>query len=150
MASFALGALRLVDDHDRVRVLNVAHRRFAVEPVLRLIDNVFRLFERVDIDDHDLDIGVHGELANIVGPGRTVYKKSVGHVFVLLREIVAGHFQRLVDTLADRHRGHHDDELREPVSAVQLEDRLRIDKSFARAGLHLDAILTALQIVREW
>ena len=53
--------------------------------------------------------------------------------------MVLGDLQGLVDPLLDGHGGHHDDELGEPVPAVQLEDRSQVDVGFARTGLHLYA-----------
>ena len=58
-------ALRLVDDNDRSGILYVPHRRFAVQFVLRLVDDVLRFAESVDIDDHDLNITACRKLSNI-------------------------------------------------------------------------------------
>ena len=45
----------------------------------------------------------------------------------------------LIHALADRHARHNDDEFREAVSLVQLEDRFGVDVGLACAGFHLHA-----------
>ena len=136
-----IDALRFIDDNDRVRILNEAHGRLAAEPVLRLIDDVFRLLERVDIDDHDLNIRAGRKLADVGKLRRLIDKEPAGHVIILKAEMLSCDLKGFMNTLANRHRRHNDDELREPILPVKLEDRLRIDIGLAGARLHLDAKL---------
>lgn len=58
-------ALRLVNDDDRVAVLDKAHGTLAVQLVLRLVDDVLGLAKGVDVDGHDLDVGGSCKLTHI-------------------------------------------------------------------------------------
>ncbi len=142
-------ALGLIDDDDGVGVLYVPHSRLAVQPVLGLIDDVLRLFEGVDIDDHDLDVGAGGELAHVRQLGRVVDEVPAGYSVILQGEVLLRHLEGLVDTLPDRHGGHHHDELGEAVPPVQLKNGLGVDVGFPGAGLHLDAELAGVGAVGE-
>lgn len=57
--------LGFVDDNDGVSILNKAHGRVATQPILGLIDDILRLLEGVDVNDHHFDVGAGGELPNI-------------------------------------------------------------------------------------
>ena len=58
-------ALGFVDDDDGVGVLDEPHGRFAVEPILGLVNDVLRLLKSVDVDNHHFNVGAGGELAHI-------------------------------------------------------------------------------------
>ena len=51
--------------------------------------------------------------------------------------MILGDLEGLVDTLLDRDRWDHDDELREPEALVQLEDRAQVHIGLAGPRLHL-------------
>ena len=57
--------LGFVDDDDGVSILNKAHGRLAAQPILGLIDDILRLLESVDVNNHHFDVGIGGELPNI-------------------------------------------------------------------------------------
>ena len=57
--------LGFVDDDDGMGILNKAHGRLATQTILGLVDNVLRLLESVDVNNHHFDVGAGGELAHI-------------------------------------------------------------------------------------
>ena len=59
--------------------------------------------------------------------------------------MVVGELERLVDSLLDRDRRHHDHELGETVALVQLEDRAQVDVGLPGPRLHLDGEVAGLQ-----
>ena len=59
-------------------------------------------------------------------------------------EVVPHVIERLLYALEDGNRRHDDDELREAVAAVHLEDGLGIHIGLAGTGFHLDAELRCL------
>lgn len=142
-------ALRLVDDYDGPGVADKTHGGFAGKPVLSLIDDVLSLFESVDVDDHDLDVGAGRELAYIGQSGAVVNEVAAGNVVVEQAEMVPGDLQGLVHTLADSHGRHNNDELGEAETLVQLKDGLSVDVGFPGPCLHFHAELFAFQIVRH-
>ena len=149
MASLALGvlsyALGFIDDNDRVCVLNKAHSRFTVEPILRLIDDVLRFLESVDVNNHHFDIGTGGKLPHVGQLGRVVDEVPAWHVVVLQAEMLLRDLKGFVDALPDGHRRHHDNKLGESVLAVQLKDGLGVDVGLAGASFHLNTELAAFR-----
>ena len=53
--------------------------------------------------------------------------------------------QRFVDALLDGNRGYNNDELGEPITFVQFEDRTQVDVGFSGSGLHLHAEVPGIQ-----
>ena len=92
--------------------------------------------ERLHVDDHDVDIGTRREPVDVAQTSAVVDKVADG-LAVLLKKVLLGILERLVDALADGDGRHHDDELGPAVEAVELEHGLGIDVSLARARLHL-------------
>ena len=150
---FGLGgvvyALGLVDDDDGVCVPDKAHGRLAVQLVLGLVDDVLRLFEGVDVDDHHLDVGAGGKLAHVGQLGGVVDEIPAGHAVVLQGKVLLRDLEGLVHALPDGHRRHYHDELGEAVPPVQLEDGLGVDVGFPGARLHLHAELPGGGAVRH-
>ena len=99
-------------------VLYIPHSRFAVEPVLFLIDDVFGLAESVDIDNHNLNVGADRELAHIRKPVRAVYKIAVRDIIVSLTEIFLGSVKRFLYSLPNGHAGDNDDKFCETIPTV--------------------------------
>ena len=56
-----------------------------------------------------------------------------------------GNLKRLVHALLDRYRRHDDDELRETVAFVQLENRPQVDIRLPRTRLHLHGKVPGIQ-----
>ena len=138
-------ALGFVDDDDGVGVLDEAHGSFAIEPILGLIDDILRLLEGVDVNNHHFDVGAGGELPHIGQFGRVVDEVAARHVVILQAEMLLSDLKGLVNTLPDGHRRHHNDKLGESVLAVQLKDGLGVNIGLAGAGFHLNAELTVLR-----
>lgn len=138
-------ALGFIDDNDRVCVLNKAHSRFTVEPILRLIDDVLRFLESVDVNNHHFDIGTGGKLPHVGQLGRVVDEVPAWHVVVLQAEMLLRDLKGFVDALPDGHRRHHDNKLGESVLAVQLKDGLGVDVGLAGASFHLNTELAAFR-----
>ena len=141
-------ALRLINDNDRVCVLDVADGRFSVEPVLLLIDDILRLAESVNIDNHDLNIAAGGEKAHIGQLGRVVNEIAAGCVVVKGGKMLLGDLQRLIHALSDGNRRDHDDKLGKTVLLMQLKNRLGVNVGLARSCLHLNGELISHQVIR--
>ena len=92
--------------------------------------------ERLHVDDHDVDIGTRREPVDVAQASAVVDKVADG-LAVLLKKVLLGILERLVDALADGDGRHHDDELGPAIEAVELEHGLGIDVGLARARLHL-------------
>ena len=58
-------ALGFVDDDNGMGILDKPHGGYAVEPILGLIDDVLRLLEGVDVNNHHFDVRTGGELPHI-------------------------------------------------------------------------------------
>ena len=144
----AVHALGLVNDDNGVGVLDVADRRFSVEPVLLLVDDVLRFSECVNIDDHNLNIGADGKRAHIGQLGGIVDEIPAGRVVIECGKVLLGDLQGLIHTLPNGNGRHNDDELGKTELLVQLKNRLGVDVGFARSGLHLNGELIARQVVR--
>ena len=93
-----------------MRFLNKLDRSIAVELVLRLIDDVFRFPEGVDIDDHDFDAAGRGKPPHI-GETRTVVDEiTAGHPVVTERKMLLRDLERLAHAFPDGNGRDHDDE----------------------------------------
>ena len=75
--------LGFVDDDDGMGILDEAHGRFAAQPILGLIDDVLRLLEGVDVNNHHFDVGAGGELPHIGQLGGVVDEVPARHIVVL-------------------------------------------------------------------
>ena len=111
-------ALRLVNDNDGICRLYVAYRRIAVELVLLLVNDVFRLTECVNIDDHDLDIGADGKLPHVGQLRRIIDKVSAGRIVIERRKMLLRCLQGFIHALADGYAGHNNDKLGKTIKAV--------------------------------
>lgn len=144
----AVHALGLVNDNDRVRVLNVTNRRLAVEPVLLLVDDVLRLAESVNIDYHDLNIAAGGEGTHIGQLCGVVDKIAAGRVVVEGGKMLLGDLQGLIHALPYSDGRDYDDKLGKAVLFMQFKNRLGVNVGLARPRLHLNGKLISRQIVR--
>ena len=122
-------------------ILDEPHGRFAVKPILGLVNDVLRLLKSVDVDNHHFNVGAGGELAHIGQLGGVVDEVPTRHIVILQAEMLLSDLKGLVDTLPDGHRRHHDDELSEAVFAVQFKNGLGVDIGLAGAGFHFNAKL---------
>ena len=138
-----VNALRLIDDDDRIGILNIPHSRFAVQLVLRLIDDVFCLFESINIDDHDFNVGAGGKLPYIGKLCGIIDKIAAGNIVVLQAEMLLCNLKRFIYALSNSNGRHNDDEFRKSVPAVQLKNRFRVYICLTGTGFHLDTKLTA-------
>ena len=134
----AVHALGLVNDDNGVGVLDVTNCRLAVEPVLLLVDDILRLPESVDIDNHDLNITAGGERTHIGQLCGIVYKIAAERVVVEGGKMLLGDLQGLIHTLPDGDGWNYDDELGKAVLLVQLKNRFGVNVGLARSCLHLD------------
>ena len=137
--------LGFVDDDNGVGILNKAHGRFAAQPILGLVDDILRLFESVDVNNHHFDVGTGGKLSHIGQLGGVIDKVPAGHIVVLQAKMLLRDLKGFVDAFPDGHRRHHDNKFGKAVLAVQLKDGLGVDISLAGAGFHLDAELAVLR-----
>ena len=103
----------------------------------------------VDVDDHDFDVGAGCELAHIGQTGAVVNEITARNTVVENAEVLLRDLQRFVHPLADGHGRHHDDELGEAETLVQLKDGFGIDVGFPGSRLHFHAELPAFQIMRH-
>ena len=148
-------ALRLVDDHDgaarRYELLGAlpADKPLAramedvalVAPAQGLLDligvEVVVLVEGPDVDDHHLDGARRGEVAHRPHVARVVDEALQRRVVVEKVEVSLHAPEALLDALADGHARHDDDELCQPVAAVEFVNGADIAVGLARARLHL-------------
>ena len=142
-------ALGFVDDDNGVGILNQPDRAAAAQPILILIEDVLGLFESVDVDNHNLNLGAGGKLPHVVELRGVVDKKPAGHIVILEAEVFLCHLKGLVDALPDGDRRHHHHELGEAIPAVQLKDGFGVNIGFAGAGFHLDAELMGFGAVGQ-
>ena len=108
------------------------------------------LVDGADGHHHDLDLRAGGEVAHLPELGRVVEEVLERHAGIERPEVVVGELERLVHSLLDRHRRHHDHELGETVALVQLEDRAQVDVGLPGPGFHLDGEVAGLQVPRRW
>ena len=146
----AVHALGLVNDDNGVGVLDVADCRFAVEPVLLLVDDILRFSECVNIDNHDLNIGAGGKRAHIGQLGGIVDEIPAGRVIIERGKMLLGDLQRLIHALPNGDGRHDDDKLGKAELLVQLKNRLGINVGLARPCLHLNGKLISHQVVCLW
>ena len=135
----ALHLLGLVHDQDRPVALDDVDGPPGLEFVQLVVDAPRVLSargERLDVDDHRVDLGVRRELLELVELLRVVDEVAYPPA-VLLEEVLLGDLEGLRHALADRDGGHDHDELRPPVGLVEREHRLDVAVRLARAGLHL-------------
>ena len=131
--------LRLVDDDDGIRLAQkLDGTRPAKLLVVVAIDEVHFLLKSVDDDDHDLDVRIHGEVANLLDMVAVIDEIIVRHIVVKLTKMLLRDVERLLHTLFDGVARHDDGELREAVPLVQFQQGAQIDVRLARARLHLD------------
>ncbi len=126
-------------------VLNKAHSRFTVEPILRLIDDVLRFLESVDVNNHHFDIGTGGKLPHVGQLGRVVDEVPAWHVVVLQAEMLLRDLKGFVDALRMATDGTTITNLVNPYFAVQLKDGLGVDVGLAGASFHLNTELAAFR-----
>mmetsp|Transcript_67286 Transcript_67286/g.186051 ORF Transcript_67286/g.186051 Transcript_67286/m.186051 type:complete len:317 (-) Transcript_67286:1277-2227(-) len=154
----AVHALRLVHDQDRPRLphqvdgllaacllAGAVHHVLALLAAQRLVGLfggslllVTELVDGTDRDHHDLNVRAGGEVANLPELGRVVLEELVTlGARIQGFEVLAGDLQRLVHALLDRDRRHHDHELGEAITTVQLEHRAQVHVGLAGACFHL-------------
>ena len=83
-------ALGFVDDDDGMGILDKAHGCFAAQPVLGLIDDIFRLLESIDVYNHHFDVGASGELPHIRQLCGVVDKVPARHIVILQVKMLPG------------------------------------------------------------
>ena len=150
----AVRALRLVDDDDRANCSDEFNRSPSGHAIVLAVDDIELLQfvlghlrqcsagnilpERLDVDDHDLNLVAHRELAQSSESSRVVDEMLEGRILVERLEMLLHHFDALEHALADGDARHHNDEFLESVCLVQLEKGAQIDIGFSGAGLHFD------------
>ena len=150
----AVRALRFVDDDDRANCPDEFNRSpsghavsFAVDDIelLQFVLGHLRqcsvgdiLPEGLDVDDHDLNLVAHRELAQFSESSGVVDEMLEGRVLVERLEMLLHHVDALEHALADGDARHDNDEFLESVCLVQLENGAQIDIGFSGSGLHFD------------
>ena len=136
----ALHGLRLVDDQDGVGFGDDVNGAAGAELIQFHVDAPGVLapgVEGLGVDDHHIDGAVGGKAVDLRQLGGIVDKEP-DLLPILLRKVLLGHLERLVDTLPDSHAGYHHDELAPAVVPVQLVHGLDVGVGLAHAGLHLN------------
>ena len=141
---FALHALRLVDDQNRIRLCNNIDGLAAAEGIKFFVNDALVLagIERLHVDDHDVDRAVGCKavyLCQAVG----IVDKKADFLVVFARKMLLRGLERFIDALADGDGRHNDDELAPAVALVQLIHRFDIGIGLARSGFHLDGKIDA-------
>ena len=140
--------LRLIDDDDRIGLLDEIDGFQTVELVIRTMDDVGFLGviigiveatpEGIDVDDHYRDIIICGEIADLTVHLVTVIdERLVDSETALFREMLFCDLEGFVHTFFDGETGDDDDEFRESVELVQGEHCLGIDVRLSCACFHL-------------
>ena len=99
-------ALGFINNNNRSDILNISHCRFPVKLLLWLIDDIFHLFECVNIDDHNLNVSACGKLVYIRQFGRIIDRIPVWYTVILQDKILFCNFKRFVNTSSDCQRRH--------------------------------------------
>jgi hypothetical protein len=140
----AAHVLRLVEDDHRPRRLDpLVGPPLARQLLGGLVEVVARLVEGLLGDDHDHRRRAAGEVADPAELGAVVLLQCEVRDPVELDQVAADHLEGLLHPFEDRHRGHHDDELAQPVALEELEHRAEVDVGLARARLHLEGEVRA-------
>ena len=153
LAFRADGRLRLIDHNDGVRLAQEVDGTCPAELlVIVTIDEVELLLKSVNDDDHDLNVRIHGEIANLLDMVAVIDKIVVCHIMIKLPKMLLRDVERLLHALLDGVAWHNDNELREPIPLVQLQQRAQIHIGLARARLHLniEMQLLLIQMLRQW
>lgn len=130
-----------INDNDRMDILNVSHGAVAVELVLRLINNVLSFVERIDTDDHNLDVRTGSKLMHVGRLGGAVDKVLARNIAIQRGEMFLSHLNGLNNAFPDSLRRNDGDELGEAVLADQFKDGLGMHIGLASAGPHLNGRL---------
>ena len=142
----AVYRLGLVDDDHGPGRPHQIDGAFAAGPLVRRIEDVgVQLVQRTDGRDHDLDRRRGGEVAHLAQLGAVVDERVHRLSGVQRAEVIPGHLQGLGHAFADGHRRHDYDEFGETIQSVQFENGAQVDVCLARARLHLDREIQALQ-----
>ena len=110
---------------------------------VEVVDVLF--VDGADCHHHDLDLWTSSEVSHLTELGRVIEEIVEGHPGIEGLEVSLGHLDRLVHTLFDSDRRHHDHELGETIALVKLEDRTQIDVGFAGTRLHFHCEITRYQ-----
>ena len=130
-------ALRLVDDENRT-TLRHKFTGSLVHFIAFLIEKIFVLFDRVDIDDHDFKVGGKREITHFVALFGVVNEEVCAFAVILLTEVFFRYLQGLICTLTDCHARHKNDKFIKAVTLVEFVDGLCVDKRLACTRFHLD------------
>ena len=116
-------------------------RHLAVQLVALLADDVVVAVERVDRHYQELDPPRLHELPHAGDRLRVVDRMSVRNVLEQRPQVRFRRLQARQHPLPDRDAVDDDDELGQPVAAVQFERGPQVDVGLAGAGLHLDRVV---------
>lgn len=93
--------------------------------------------EGLHVDDHHIDCTVRVEAVRL-GESVGGTDEEPDLLSVLPGEVLLGGLKRLVDTLTDGHRRHHNDELAPAVAGTELVHGFHICIGLAGARLHFN------------
>ena len=131
--------LRLVQNHDRPVGLYHINRTPGAE-VIQFCTNFPGVLaagvERLDIDNHHVDIRTLAEMINL----RQIFgviDKEPDLFPIVFHEVLLHGLEALANSLPDSDAGHHHNKLAPAVPLVQLEHGLDVNVSLACAGFHL-------------
>ncbi len=148
LAAGAIGSsargLRFVDDQDRACALHPFDAGNIARLFAGLLEHGRLRPQRLHRRDHHADRGRRGKIDDSRQVGAVVDKAFEWNPVIQLTEVVARLLDCFLHAFTYRDRGNDNDEFREAVAAVQLEDRAQVDVSFACPRLHFDGEVHAI------